>query len=283
MGNKLAFFPAFAVLLVTMNPSAWPRLILFVAALLFAACATAPQPRRSTGSVESRSGDESAVASPMRERSGLATGWGEERDSSTSLTNFVRASSRPTATETLYYNDREGVEGMLASEGGSRRRLRGMASAADGLISLGLRDGSGRTLDGFVAGGRRFVVGNRGERYEIAVRNETDSRMEVVLSVDGLDVLDGRPASVAKRGYIVAPNDTLTVAGFRTSTDTVAAFRFSTVSRSYAALSEGDTRNVGVIGVAVFADQSPRVWQHRENSRRRDADPFPGRWAQPPR
>jgi hypothetical protein len=173
---------------------------------------------------------------------------------------------------------------MLAFEGGSRRRVRGLASAAGGLISLGLRDGSGGWLKSFTANGRRFVVGERGERYEIAVRNNTDARVEVVLSVDGLDVMDGRRASFSKRGYIVAPHDTLTVEGFRTSADTVAAFRFSSVSRSYAALRHGNTRNVGVIGVAVFEDRSFPVWRDSESSRRREANPFPGsRWAQPPR
>jgi hypothetical protein len=95
--------------------------------------------------------------------------------------------------------------------------------------------------------------------------------------VDGLDVMDGRSASFSKRGYIVHGGDTLSVDGFRTSSDTVAAFRFSRVSRSYAALKHGDTRNVGVIGVAVFTEREPEVW------RRRGANPFPNaRWAAPP-
>lgn len=152
-----------------------------------------------------------------------------------------------------------------------------MARMASGLVSIGLKDGSGRWLDSWWAGGSRFVAGEQGDRYEIVLRNETGNRVEAMLSVDGLDVMDGRSASFKKRGYIVHPHDTVTVDGFRTSSSTVAAFRFSRVDRSYAALKHGDTRNVGVIGVAVFTERDPEDW------RRRGANPFPGsRWAAPP-
>lgn len=213
-----------------------------------------------------------------RERSGLGTGFGEERDSYVSRTGFVRANgNRPSAVDRLYYNDREGIKDMLSHEGGADRRANGLTRMANGLVSAGLKDGSGRWLDGWLAGGRRFIAGERGDRYEIVVRNETRDRMEIVLSVDGLDVMDGRAASFSKRGYIVHPGDTLSVDGFRTSSSTVAAFRFSRVDRSYAALKHGDTRNVGVIGIAVFSEREPEAW------RRRGANPFPGsRWATPP-
>jgi hypothetical protein len=75
--------------------------------------------------------------------------------------------------------------------------------------------------------------------------------------VDGRDVVDGKPASVARRGYIVDPNGEVTIDGFRVSQDAVAAFRFSSVPRSYAAR-KGDARDVGVVGVAVFTERRPR-------------------------
>lgn len=51
------------------------------------------------------------------------------------------------------------------------------------------------------------------------------------------------------------PSVTLRVPGFRTSTDTVAAFRFSSVAQSYASLKQANTRNVGVIGLAIFTER----------------------------
>lgn len=67
-------------------------------------------------------------------------------------------------------------------------------------------------------------------------------RLEVVLSVDGLDVLDGGPASFRKRGYVVPSHGQISVDGFRQSTDAVAAFRFSSVRESYANQKYGETR-----------------------------------------
>ncbi|MEA3210805.1 MAG: hypothetical protein QOE70_3862 [Chthoniobacter sp.] len=265
--------------------AAW-LLILATPFLIFlggcAEVASRPGPKRLGGAYGPPATSASAEVAMDRRvadsRPGLGTGWGEERDSQVSRTGFVRAEGNsPAAVDRIYYNDRAGLDAMLAHEGGRERGAGGLVRMAAGLVSAGLRDDSGGWLDGYWAGGRRLIAGERGGRYEIVVRNDTRDRLEIVLSVDGLDVMDGRGASFRKRGYIVHAGDTLTVDGFRTSSSTVAAFRFSRVNRSYAALKHGDTRNVGVIGLAVFSERDPEVW------RRRGANPFPGsRWATPP-
>jgi hypothetical protein len=106
----------------------------------------------------------------------------------------------------------------------------------------------------------------------------------VVLSVDGLDVMDGKNASFDKRGYILDPRADLEVDGFRQSTETVAAFRFGAVHNSYAEQKHGDSRNVGVIGVALFHEMGMPLpaWTHDEIRQRRSANPFPGTFATPP-
>ncbi|MBM4321664.1 MAG: hypothetical protein FJ125_17415 [Deltaproteobacteria bacterium] len=101
---------------------------------------------------------------------------------------------------------------------------------------------------------RYFVAGSEGKRYEIRIRNESPRRVEAVVSVDGRDVIDGRPASVGRRGYLIDAYGTATIDGFRTSASEVAAFRFSPVSASYAARM-GNDANVGVIGVAIFPER----------------------------
>ncbi len=112
-------------------------------------------------------------------------------------------------------------------------------------------------LPRFVSGGRTYVLGTIGSRYEIVVSNPTARRVEVVASVDGLDVMDGRPANyVEKRGYILPAYGDTTIEGFRTSLDDVATFRFSSVANSYAGRL-GEARDVGVIGVAFFPEQAP--------------------------
>ena len=104
---------------------------------------------------------------------------------------------------------------------------------------------------------RFYVHGNAGERYTIRITNPTASRIEAVVSVDGLDVIDGESGDLRKRGYVVPPYGEIRIEGFRTSTADVATFRFSSVNDSYAG-KKGKARNVGVIAVALFEEQAAR-------------------------
>lgn len=124
--------------------------------------------------------------------------------------------------------------------------------------------------------------GEQGRRYAIVVRNQSDLRLEAVLSVDGLDVIDGRADSVRKRGYVIGPHRTVVVEGFRQSTEAVAAFQFSSVRESYAQEKYRNTRNVGVIGLALFHERGTSPWTDREVQKRLRAEPFPNRFATPP-
>jgi len=114
----------------------------------------------------------------------------------------------------------------------------------------------GHILDTYSHRGRSYVLGMSGGRYSIRIKNPTDHRVEAVISVDGLDVIDGEHADfTGKRGYVVPAFGELLVDGFRTSTTQVAAFRFSAVADSYAER-KGKGRNVGVIGVAIFDEKA---------------------------
>lgn len=249
----------------------------FIAAVFVASCAAPPGP-----STQQRSSTASASATGSQpERPGLGTEWGETRDSQVVAAGFRRANvSQPTATALINYNDADGIRRI--SGGGAPRRTRPPLGAAGTFVSVEIRDESGRPLPGVPVDDRWFVVGEKGRRYSIFVRNRSDFPVEVVLSVDGLDVIDGRAASFRKRGYIVRPHGTLTVDGFRRSTAAVAAFRFSSVRDSYANRKHGDTRNVGVIGVAVFHPYGVDPFGMGELEQRLRANPFPGRFATPP-
>jgi hypothetical protein len=119
--------------------------------------------------------------------------------------------------------------------------------------------GDFRTLPTYYTGGRAYVMGTIGERYRIHVTNPTSRRVEAVVSVDGLDAVDGKTASYEdKRGYVILPYGDVTIEGFRTSLDQVATFRFSSVRDSYAGR-KGQDRNVGVIGVAFFPERERPV------------------------
>lgn len=218
-----------------------------------------------------------AEAAPA-ERPGLGTTFGEAVASPVVERRFERMSSTPFAEIALHYNDARGIE--------EQARWRGMAIAPvraatpRGGISVTVVDDAGRALPGLAGADRSYVIGAEGQRYRIAVTNHTSGRYEVVGAIDGRDVVDGRAASWAKRGYVLAPGATLVIDGFRTSFETVAAFRFGRVAASYASRM-GDDRNVGVIGLAFFAERGS-VWSADELERRETADPFPGRHAAPP-
>ena len=95
-----------------------------------------------------------------------------------------------------------------------------------------------------------------------------------MLSVDRLDVIDGRPASFRKRGYILNPHQKLVVDGFRQNTEAVAAFRFGPVRESYAAEKYHNTRNIGVIGLALFNEVGSDPWTDEKVSRCLKANPI---------
>lgn len=108
--------------------------------------------------------------------------------------------------------------------------------------------------------GETFVLGRLGDRYTIRVSNRTGRRVEAVVSVDGRDVIDGKPGDFAhKRGYLVPAWGEVEIDGWRLSQWQAAAFRFSSVADSYAGRM-GNARNVGVIGVAIFPE---RVYRPR--------------------
>lgn len=232
------------------------------------------------------------------ERPGLGTEWGETRYSPVRDAAFERADSSPMFLASLHYNDARGVEAMRDRIVRTRadepvlHYFRGNPARLWGGVSISIVDESGRSLPAYHLGERVLVMGSAGQRYALKVENHTGQRFELVASIDGLDVVDGRSADLEKRGYVVSPHSTLHIDGFRRSMSEVAAFRFGSVKDSYAAqTSEYGAKNVGVIGVALFAERGARVddsygrWQNGlddEARRREQADPFPGRFAAPP-
>lgn len=216
-------------------------------------------------------------------RPGLATQWGETRVSRVRTTPFTRAdATTPTAIATVHYNDAQGTAAQAALE--SARRVATHAGIGSGAtrVLISLIDEHGRSLPAYHLNGRAYVLGQPGRRYSIRIENQSPDRFEAVVSVDGLDVVDGREASLAKRGYLVDPGETTTIEGFRTSTSEVAAFRFGAVGTSYAAQTTGSARNVGVVGVALFAEAGAVVSLYEEAVLREQANPFPGQFAAPP-
>ncbi len=94
-----------------------------------------------------------------------------------------------------------------------------------------------------------------GHRYAVRLHNRSGRRVLAVLSVDGINAVDGRTADLHQAGYVLGPGEALEVAGWRKSLDAVAQFVFVDPAASYAART-GRPDNLGVIGVAVFRERA---------------------------
>ncbi len=93
-----------------------------------------------------------------------------------------------------------------------------------------------------------------GSEYEIRVNNMGSQRMAAIVSVDGLSVIKGAPASERSPGYLVDSRGNMVIKGWRRDKDTVAAFTFEERTSSYA-YSRGYRDNIGVIGLIAIEEQ----------------------------
>lgn len=107
----------------------------------------------------------------------------------------------------------------------------------------------------YVHQGKTYVEGIDGSRYALRIKNLTAARIEVVASVDGLDVGSGEEASFSKGGMVLTAQRSYDFEGYRLDLSAVATFRFGGVAGSYAA-QMGKPRNIGVIGVAFFEEKA---------------------------
>jgi hypothetical protein len=265
-------------------PAAAPQQSVGAAPAAEASDVSAPAPASAPVAKASGSAESQVLAQPKKEeRPGLATQFGENLQRSVTHTHFYRESNtQPFTTTTIWYNDSTGAE-ALASRAQQRSGDRAEVELLQGGLVVGLVDENAQLLRGFVADGRPYAIGEANARYAIRINNRSDFTFEVVASVDGLSVIDGRPASFERRGYMLGPRQEIMIEGFRTSDDAIAAFRFGKVSQSYSVQMGRGDRNVGVVGVAFFQEkgQTP-IYPSRDTQLRQDANPFPGQYAPRP-
>ncbi|HHH31170.1 MAG TPA: hypothetical protein ENK57_22865 [Polyangiaceae bacterium] len=149
-------------------------------------------------------------------------------------------------------------------------------------VSMQLVDGQGRALRTFNHHGSTFVLGDMGRRYAIELTNHGAQRVEVVVSVDGRDVVHGRQsAGASDRGYVVPAFSSTVIRGFRTSMEEVAAFRFTTPGDSFAGR-HGRAMNVGTIRAMVFHERGQQMVRPRPVTKSKRAGAAQGGASAPP-
>jgi hypothetical protein len=159
-----------------------------------------------------------------------------------------------------------------AYEHGGTRAL----PAVGALANVSIIDRStGQTLPVYRYRGEYWVAGNPGSKYSIAVNNRLGERVLAVMSVDGVNVLNGDTASTDQTGYVFNRYQRYEVAGWRKSDREIAAFTFVASPRSYAERT-GRPDNVGTIGVALFREkyEPPRYVEPQPRYRYEQNDSF---------
>ena len=124
----------------------------------------------------------------------------------------------------------------------------------DGAYGITIRPRGRTAADEYYHEGNTWIEGREGSTYTIDITNRTGSRALFVVSVDGLDVLEGKPAGLHSRGYVLSALETLSIPGWKVNDSTAAEFYFSRSSKSYVSSMGGNVSNTGVIGVMVFAE-----------------------------
>lgn len=117
---------------------------------------------------------------------------------------------------------------------------------------------SGSALTIYEHQGEYWVVGSSGNNYAISMqRRQGQGRTLAVTSVDGINVISGQTAAYLQTGYVLSSFGAYEINGWRKSLQEVAAFTFAAPNDSYAGRT-GRAANIGVIGVALFAEQHER-------------------------
>lgn len=183
----------------------------------------------------------------------IGTGDGRYERGSNPLGNFVRLSpSKPDGLLVIDYRNKATINtsGMnRIAELSDSSRLIKVRFVETGFWGSALPVYQGRTAP--------VLAGKRGTEYYIEIENTTDSALEVLVSVDGLNTATRTKASFKGRGYRVSPDETIKVRGW-TARYGITRFKFTDLDSSVSAESSGQETvpDIGTIGFAVFRSKA---------------------------
>ena len=100
-----------------------------------------------------------------------------------------------------------------------------------------------------------FIEGRQGSEFELKFTNLSYVKVLAVFAVDGLCVLDGKPAGDHSQGYVVDAQSTITIPGWTLDAGNVTKFFFQDKNKSYVASTNNGTTNAGVVGVMVYEER----------------------------
>ena len=113
---------------------------------------------------------------------------------------------------------------------------------------------NGRPVQEFEKDNRVYIEGRIGSQYTVEVKNNSSLRMMAVVTIDGVNVITGKPSNEKDHsGYIVNGNSSTVIDGFRKDMENVGKFKFCQKSKSYCN-EKGLDGNNGVLGVRIYCE-----------------------------
>ena len=102
---------------------------------------------------------------------------------------------------------------------------------------------------------KAYAEATKGDQYSIVVRNRLSRRVGIVVAVDGRNIITGKQSRLksGERMYILEPYGEGEFKGWRTGSDRINRFYFTSAADSYA-VAFNDASALGVIAVAVYPE-----------------------------
>jgi hypothetical protein len=122
---------------------------------------------------------------------------------------------------------------------------------------------------------RLYFQAFQGRNYGIRLTNQTRERVAVLLTVDGLNVIDGNRSAQSNREpmYVLDPLESTVISGWRTSLDEIRRFVFVDEQRSYAERTGQGNGDLGWIRVTTFREAGrPKYRPQTDWNSREDRD-----------
>lgn len=250
-----------------MKKLCFPLLSLGLGVFFLASCSTShnhiqdatawdsPQMLKSTSSQKSATSSDNLAreSSSPASRGVIGTGHGTHEYTDVKHVEFTRLNKKPDSLLVLDYRDESKADASSMAR---------VSVLNDPHSWIGVRFLSDSWFSStyptyLTQGGRPMLLGERGKHYTIELENKTDSALEVVVSIDGLNTTTNKTATYASRGYIIGPHETVAVRGWTSGYGSY-RFKFSDIDSTVAARSEGQANvpDIGTIGFAIFKSKA---------------------------
>jgi hypothetical protein len=103
--------------------------------------------------------------------------------------------------------------------------------------------------------GKIFIEARDNSKFSIRISNDSWYRIESVISVDGLSIINGKKATNDSIGYVINGLSNAAIDGWRVSNEQVSEFVFSNKKKSLSAETGYGIDDVGVISCRIFKEK----------------------------